>query len=308
VLVSLLVVLAAVAAVMATAGPVGRRLPPRTQAVMTTGAAVGSALAWLSVLGVLAARVVLAFSPARTLLGLPTKDLLVRHTVPWAVSALATATLFATLVGAGFLAKRRWPAARDLWRLGRRPAARTVDGVSVVRSDQAFAVALPGCPGRVVVSSAMFGALDAEERRVLLAHERCHLRSGHYLFRWATRLAAAAFPPARRLVPDCDFALERWADEQAAVAVGDRRVAARALVHAALATLAPLAPPRGALAFPASAVTRRVAALDAAPPRMRWWSLSFLGLLALLAAVAGQSAVHNTHILVEVAKRASSRP
>src|SRR5580704_5459998 len=215
-------VLAAVAAVMVTAGPVGRRLPPRTRAVVLTGAAVGSALSWLCVLGVLAAPLVIAAPAVRALIGLPTTGVQVHHAAPLAVSAMATAALAATLVSLAVVAKRRWPAALDLWRLGRQPAACTVDGVAVVRSDQAFAVALPGYPGRIVVSSAMFGALDADERRVLLAHERCHLRSGHYLFRWSTRLAAAVFPPARRMVADCDFALERWADERAATAVGDR--------------------------------------------------------------------------------------
>ena len=302
--VSLLEVLVAVVAVNVTVGPVARRLPPRSQAVMVTGAAVGSALSWLSVLAVLAAPLLLRPPAVRALIGLPTKGLEVRHPLPPAVSALATAALGATLLWLAVVARRRWPAARELWRLSRRPA-RTVDGVAVVRSDQAFAVALPGCPGRVVVSSAMFAALDGDERRVLLAHERCHLRSGHYLFRWATRLAAAVFPPAQRLVADCDFALERWADERAAAAVGDRRIAARALVRAALAALAPVA---GVLAFPASAVTRRVAALRAPPPKMRWLSLTWLGLLAVASALAGLSAGHNTHILEEVAKRASSRP
>jgi len=41
---------------------------------------------------------------------------------------------------------------------------------------------------------------------------------------------------------------------------------------------------------------------------MRWWSLSFLILLALAAALAAQSVIHNTHILVEVAARAAYRP
>jgi hypothetical protein len=298
VLMSMAAVLAAVAAVIVTAGPVGRHLPPRTRAVVLSGAAVGSALSWLCVVGVLAAPLVLEAPAVRALIGVPTNGVQVRHAVPLLVSAIAIAALVATVVSLAVLARRRWPAARDLWRLGRQPAACTIDGVAVVRSDQAFAVALPGYPGRIVVSSAMFGALDADERRVLLAHERCHLRSGHYLFRWATRLAAAVFPPAHRLVADCDFALERWADEQAAIAVSDRRVAARALVRAALAALAPLP---GALAFPASTVTRRVAALGAPPPRMRWWALSFFALLALAAAWAGQSVVHNTHILVEIA-------
>ncbi|MFI8230669.1 M48 family metalloprotease [Streptomyces sp. NPDC085900] len=126
---------------------------------------------------------------------------------------------------------------------------------------QAFAV--PGDPGRILVTSAMLAALRPAERRVLLAHERAHLTHRHAFYVHAATLAAAANPlllPVRGAVA---YLVERWADEQAAGAVGDRRTTARALARAALIS-------HGAdcaLHFADRAVTRRIAALQTTPPR-----------------------------------------
>ncbi|MBK3639236.1 M48 family metalloprotease [Streptomyces sp. MBT33] len=126
---------------------------------------------------------------------------------------------------------------------------------------QAFAV--PGDPGRILVTSAMLAALRPAERRVLLAHERAHLTHRHAFYVHAATLAAAANPlllPVRGAVA---YLVERWADEQAAGAVGDRRTTARALARAALVS-------HGAdcaLHFADRAVTRRIAALQTTPPR-----------------------------------------
>ncbi|GLX52676.1 hypothetical protein Shyhy01_56260 [Streptomyces hygroscopicus subsp. hygroscopicus] len=130
------------------------------------------------------------------------------------------------------------------------------------------AFAIPGRPGRILVTSAMLGALRPEERRVLLAHERAHLAHRHGLLVTAATLAAAADPllwPVRSAVV---YLVERWADEQAAATVGDRRTAARALARAAL-TAGPAAPGH-ALYFGDRAVTRRITALRAGPPPSLW--------------------------------------
>ncbi|MEU2776332.1 M48 family metalloprotease, partial [Streptomyces sp. NPDC007162] len=104
--------------------------------------------------------------------------------------------------------------------------------VAASKVPQAFAI--PGRPGRILVTSAMLGALTPAERRVLLAHERAHLAHRHGSLVAATTLAVAANPllvPVRSAVA---FLVERWADEQAAAAVGDRATTARALARAAL--------------------------------------------------------------------------
>ena len=82
------------------------------------------------------------------------------------------------------------------------------------------AFVLPGRPGRIVVSAGMLRALDVEERRVLLAHERSHLDRHHHRFIRLTDLAASALPLLRPVQRHVRFTVERWADEDAAAAVG----------------------------------------------------------------------------------------
>src|SRR5947209_2062263 len=144
--------------------------------------------------------------------------------------------------------------------------------------DAANAYTLPGWPCRIVVTAGMMRALSHPERQVLLAHERAHASGFHYLFTTAARLAAAANPLLRPVAAAVGYTVERWADERAAVAAGDRRLAARAIARAALAATA--APPRhagptaalAAVARPrgmrgAGPVPRRVAALLGPPPQ-----------------------------------------
>lgn len=107
--------------------------------------------------------------------------------------------------------------------------------LEVVHTDEPIAYASPGRGGGVVVSSGMLRALDADERRVLLAHERAHLQRRHYRFLETLDLAVAALPILRPLRAQLRFATERWADEDAAREVGDRRLVARAIVRAAVA-------------------------------------------------------------------------
>ncbi|MGW2635841.1 M56 family metallopeptidase [Streptomyces sp. NPDC001348] len=143
---------------------------------------------------------------------------------------------------------------------------------------QAFAI--PGRPGRILVTSAMLGALRPAERRVLLAHERAHLAHRHGFLVTAASLAAAANPLLRPIRSTVMFLVERWADEQAAAAVGDRDTTARALARAALT--AGGARTGCALTFTDRAVTRRIAALQTAPPPRLWTAaLAVLALGAL---------------------------
>ncbi len=126
------------------------------------------------------------------------------------------------------------------------------------------AFALPGAPGRIVVSRGMLRCLGDREREALLAHERAHLRGRHHLFQTLWRLSAAANPLLRPLSRVGGFVLERWADEEAAVRVGDRTVVAHAVGRAALVSSANRSRP--ALAATGGAVPQRVRALLAPPP------------------------------------------
>jgi len=154
--------------------------------------------------------------------------------------------------------------------------------VAACEVPQAFAI--PGRPGRILVTSAMLGALAPAERRVLLAHERAHLRHRHGRLVTAVTLAAAANPllgPVRSAVT---FLVERWADEQAATAVGDRGTTARALARAALSA-GRAARPACALNFTDRAVTRRIAALQTTPPPYLWPAAAAVLALGALAAL-----------------------
>jgi hypothetical protein len=157
------------------------------------------------------------------------------------------------------------------------------------------AYALPGKPGHIVVSVGMIRALDGAERQVLLAHERAHLRHGHHRYRRVADLVAAAVPLLRPISDRVRFATERWADEVAADAVGDRTLAARAITRAALATTSAGITP--ALAMAALGVPARVnALLDEQPAgRRRMTALTVTSLVALVT-VAG-STVQFHHLL-----------
>lgn len=176
----------------------------------------------------------------------------------------------AALVLAAF---RLWQVLRARSRTGRalRRISRAHPGgteLIVADSPAAEAFAVPGPPRRILVTTAMLRALDASERRVLLSHERAHLQHRHARLSAAVAVAAAVNPLLAPVRDTVDFLLERWADEQAARVVGDRHTAARALARAALAAHERRG--AGALAFSDRSVTRRVAALQCAPPPNAW--------------------------------------
>jgi Zn-dependent protease with chaperone function len=147
------------------------------------------------------------------------------HQAPWWVGALAASVL---AIGAYRVhaVRRRWRAAVAPWS-GAGP-------VAVIPGDSAEAFAVPGRPGTVVVGEGLLHALDPDERRVLLTHERAHLDHGHHRYLQIAESTAAAFPFLAPLARQVRFATERWADEVAARAVGDRPLVARAIIKAAL--------------------------------------------------------------------------
>lgn len=163
---------------------------------------------------------------------------------------------------------------------------------------QAFAIpAMSGSRGRILVTAAMLVALDPAERHVLLAHERAHLTHRHALMRTAVTLAAAANPALGSVGTTVAFLVERWADEQAATALGDRTVTARALAHAAL--IAHRAYAAHALNFTDHAVTRRVTALQIAPPPRLWPLAAAVLALGLLPVFGAADATGDLLALLE---------
>jgi hypothetical protein len=126
-----------------------------------------------------------------------------------------------------------------------------------------LAVAVPGRPGHVLVTSGMLRLLDAPERRAVLAHERAHLAHRHHRAVAAVAAAAALNPLLRPVREAVTYLVERWADEDAAAAVGDRALVARAVARAALATTRDV--PAPVLGMHGGVVVRRVQALLAPP-------------------------------------------
>jgi Zn-dependent protease with chaperone function len=298
------VCLAGVAALvlLLAARPASRQLPPARAALLLTVAALGAATVWVIVVGLLAVLLVGQVPLVATVGRWSARLVGARDPVPTVASVAAWVAVGVGVAGAWALARRLAGEARR-WL----PAYRSdpCAGMLVVVDDpQPAAVAVPGWPGRIVVSSGMLRALPADERQVLLAHERCHLDHAHWLFRFLVRLAAAACPLVRPYVAACDQALERWADESAAATTGDRVLTAQAVARAALArhdaTQAAVA------GFTDGKVGDRVAALLAPPPRRRWLPAVVPLLALVIAGVSALFAGHDVKELFEFA-RASSR-
>jgi Zn-dependent protease with chaperone function len=220
--------------------------------------------------------------------------------VSLAVAAGSALTLAAGLVSLGVAAVRQ--GRHLLW--ARRECGRVSGDTELVVLDddtpQAFA--LPGAPGRIVVSRGMLRCLGDAERAALLAHERAHLRDRHHLFQTVWRLTAALNPLLRPLAEAGGFVLERWADEEAAARIGSRKVVARAVGRAALASADSSRP--AALAVTGGAVPQRVRALLAPPPRRRPLPLVAGALLLTLCCASLANAASDSESLVDSAERA----
>ncbi|MDX3058108.1 M56 family metallopeptidase [Streptomyces sp. NE06-03E] len=221
----------------------------------------------------------------------------VRAAVPYEEKAglVAIGVLGAVLVACGGTLLRH---ARTRIRAARALPGTTGPGatgdLALVPSPDPYAYALPagrGRGGRIVVSTAMMDCLDARERDALVAHERAHLTGRHHRYLLVTQLAARANPFLLPLRTAVAYSTERWADEEAADAVGSRRAVATAVGKAAL--FSHRAP--GPAVLPAFAaegpVPRRVAALlDPEPSAGLWPPASAHLALAAVTATAGTAA------------------
>ena len=162
------------------------------------------------------------------------------------------------------------------WRVRRRAEQAVADmptAVVVLPDTTPYAYALPARHtqrGRVVVSTGMLSCLNSPERRVLFAHERAHLAGHHHRYLLTVQLAAHANPFLKPLRKAVAYTVERWADEEAASAVGNRKLTARAIGKAALVTRHT---PTAALAHLAQPgpIPRRIHALLQPPPRNTLW-------------------------------------
>jgi Zn-dependent protease with chaperone function len=279
--------------VAATGPALGRRVQPAVGARLLVTAAVLVAGCSVSVLGVLAFTWI-GQLPAIAAFGeWSVADLRSADPIPIEVAAGSAAVL---LPNAGWwllVLARRCLALRASHRSGRHL---TAAGTLVVLDEhRPAAFTTPQPAGRIVVTTGLLRALTDQERRVVLAHEASHLLHRHAWWLLAADLAAAANPLLRPTARGAARCVERWADEDAAAAVGDRRTAARALARTALLTRNPaiagrlMPADRLVLAATGGDVPARVRALMAAPPRRRPASVTFLA--ALLVVLCGATVV-----------------
>jgi len=311
-------VIPAIAAVAAR--PLADRLPPRTATWLLSASAVILAGASCGVLGLLAvaAAVRIPFVAAAAGMSAHAVSTSVPASVPLGIlaGALLAAASTAALRAAWLRASALVASHQHTRRL---PSATRQTGAAeavVVQDDGVDAYTVPGWPSRIVVTSGMLAALSPAEREVLLAHERAHAGSYHYVFTAVARLAAAANPLLSPLATAIGYCVERWADERAAAAAGSRPLAARAIAKAALAaTAAPAvrlqsAVLLGALPRPSTArgpglVPRRVTALLGPPPRLRLVPLVLTVGLVAVAGLSALDAARDLHAMIELAQSAA---
>lgn len=185
--------------------------------------------------------------------------------------------------------------------------------IVIVDDESVDAYTVAGLRGCVVISRRLFAALSSDERRVLTAHELSHLNKRHHLFVHLADIASAANPLLKPASAAVRLGVERWADEDAAISIGDRRVAGRALARVALlrsslaaSTIGRVSIPVSATAVPVLAVAAqqvacRVQALLAPSPRRQTGRLAVTVGLALAVLALGLVSLDDIHQAIEIA-------
>lgn len=264
--------LAAAAVLAVTATSVHRFLPPRLASRFVTVALVLVAVAAAPTLLLVA----LAFLAHVPVIGLG---------LEWCTQAFGPHAAVPGSVGVPVVGTIAWGAVRTV-RVVREHRRLRVDlgrPVHIADSRTPYAVTLPGRAGQIIVSSSLFDRLDEDEWRVVLAHERAHARYRHDRYVLVAAVCAAALPPMRALANRVTYSLERWADEAAAAACGDRRLVAVTLGKIALHTR-----PATVSGFAGLGVASRMGALLEPPIRNPsrpmvvglWSSVALTGVLA----------------------------
>jgi Zn-dependent protease with chaperone function len=179
------------------------------------------------------------------------------------LSGIRVAQAAARALAIAYLARIGWVAVRTSRATSRLAATMAVAAAErpaagrpathVAAAARPFAYTLSGRAGGVVVSRGLLALLDRDERDAVLAHERAHLRLHHHRLLWFGQVVSAALgaavPAAGEAAASLARELEVIADQAAASEMGERRVVARALAKAALASARSTPAPSPALAF-----------------------------------------------------------
>lgn len=161
------------------------------------------------------------------------------------------------------------------------------DDVVLIEDDAPDAFSVPAAGGAVVITTGLAHALPVAELRVVIAHERAHLRYRHHFWVHCAEIAAIVNPLISPAVATTRHAAERQADEFAARP--DRGVAMQAVARVAvLCSRASRGNTELSLAAGGGDVVRRVRALaEPSPGRQRRKTIAACALLvAVLAALS----------------------
>ena len=234
----------------AAAALFGRSVHPATRVRLLTTFVVAAGVASAAWALVLSAGLLLrVLAPSTTSTGLA--GLVVSHRGPPAFGLVAAALLiFAGAQGAAIVLRGRLASSRD------------GDGVVVTDDRAVIAYAHGGRRPRIVLSKGLLDLLGPAEVGVVLAHEWAHVSNRHGRYLWAARMSESFAPWLRPFTRAIRFELERWADETAAAACGDRDLVACTIAKVALAGR----DRTPALSFGAHEVIRRVEAMLNPPP------------------------------------------
>jgi Zn-dependent protease with chaperone function len=280
----------ACAAAFAGLGPrLASQVPPRTATHLLVGGAGLTTAALLAMLALLGITVLAQVPQVASAGGWSTAAVRTDAPLPgWAAVCCLVLLGFAGVAGS-VAAGRHLAALRRLRRV-----CRDLDfagTVVVLHSERPDAFATTADGGHVVVTTGMLNGLHSDEVQVLLAHEHSHLHHRHAWWMMAARVCGAANPMLTGVVRAAGHAIERWADEDAARVVGDRRLVARTLARAALHvhdTVGALPePPTSALGAMNGTVLPRVRSMLGDPPRPRL--VASVALTALVAATLAWS-------------------
>ena len=203
---------------------IATRVGPRPATILMTVAALALSATSCAALGIVVAAGIAGPADAG-----PTLATLASR----APGVIGSAALGAALLATARFIVIRCRALIDAFRHAR--SLPSTGAVIVTSQPTADAYTVPGAPGRIVVSTGMVAALDEPSLRALVAHEQAHLDGSHYVYATLARLAATANPFVRPLSTAVEYSIERWADEEAATATGDRLAVARAISSAAVA-------------------------------------------------------------------------
>lgn len=265
--------------IAAVATQTHRRLPPQLAARFAAVALVVVTLAALPTLLMVA----LAFLAHAPVVGVG---------LEWCAQAIGIHAAVPPLIGVPALVAIAAATVRTarLVRQLRSLCGHGANDVHVLPSHTPYALTLPGKSGPIVISTALIDLLDDSERRVVLAHERAHADHRHDRYLLVAELAAAVLPPLGVLSRRLKFAIERWADEAAARACGDRELVALTLGKVAVQANAPLV-----AGFAGLGVAARMRAL-LAPPVRRPPEAQVLALWSLLVVSTGFAAYQLHHL------------